>query len=102
MPRYGRWTGSAWTSAPGSSPPPTTRSSQRRRQVIDRPRTACSTPCATWEPDMLKTTLAGLRAHKLRLVATGLAIVLGVGFVAGTLIFGDTVKAAMFDQFARA
>lgn len=50
---------------------------------------------------MLRTTLAGLRAHKLRLVATALAIVLGVGFVAGTLIFGDTAKAALFDQFAR-
>src|SRR4051794_24684435 len=51
---------------------------------------------------MLRTTLAGLRAHKLRLGATALAIVLGVGFVAGTLIFGDTAKAAMFDEFARA
>jgi putative ABC transport system permease protein len=51
---------------------------------------------------MLRVTLAGLRAHKLRLVATALAIVLGVGFVAGTLIFGDTAKAALFDQFARA
>jgi putative ABC transport system permease protein len=51
---------------------------------------------------MIRTTLAGLRAHKFRLVATALAIVLGVGFVAGTLIFGDTSKAAMFDEFARA
>ena len=50
---------------------------------------------------MFRTTVAGLLAHKLRLVATALAIVLGVGFVAGTLIFGDTAKAAMFDQFAR-
>src|SRR5215469_1857330 len=50
---------------------------------------------------MLRTTLAGLRAHKLRLVATALAIVLGVGFVAGTLVFGDTAKAALYDQFAR-
>ncbi len=50
---------------------------------------------------MLRSTLARLRAHKLRLVATALAIVLGVGFVAGTLIFGDTAKAALFDQFAR-
>ncbi len=50
---------------------------------------------------MLRTTLAGLRAHKLRLVATALAIVLGVGFVAGTLIFGDTAKSALFDEFAR-
>jgi putative ABC transport system permease protein len=51
---------------------------------------------------MLRTTLAGLRAHKLRLVATAVAIVLGVGFVAGTLVFGDTARAALFDQFARA
>ncbi len=51
---------------------------------------------------MLRITLAGLRAHRLRLVATALAIVLGVGFVAGTLIFGDTAKVALFDQFARA
>jgi putative ABC transport system permease protein len=50
---------------------------------------------------MFRTTIAGLRAHKLRLVATALAIVLGVGFVAGTLIFGDTAKAALFDEFAR-
>ncbi|GAA5177676.1 ABC transporter permease [Rugosimonospora acidiphila] len=51
---------------------------------------------------MFKTTVAGLRAHVLRLLATALAIVLGVGFVAGTLIFGDTMKAAVYDEFARA
>lgn len=51
---------------------------------------------------MLTTTLAELRAHVLRLLATATAIVLGIGFVAGTLIFGDTAKAALFDQFARA
>ncbi len=51
---------------------------------------------------MLPTTLAGLRAHTLRLLATALAIVLGVGFIAGTLIFGDTVKGAVYDEFARA
>jgi putative ABC transport system permease protein len=50
---------------------------------------------------MLRTTLARLRAHKLRLVATALAIVLGVGFVAGTLVFSDTVTAALYDQYAR-
>jgi putative ABC transport system permease protein len=50
---------------------------------------------------VLRTTLARLRAHKLRLVATALAIVLGVGFVAGTLIFGDTAKVALYDQFSR-
>ncbi|MFC7547221.1 ABC transporter permease [Plantactinospora sp. GCM10030261] len=51
---------------------------------------------------MLRTTLRTLRAHPFRLVATALAVVLGVGFVAGTLIFGDTVRAATYDQFARA
>lgn len=51
---------------------------------------------------MLKSALAGLRAHVFRLLATTVAIVLGVGFVAGTLVFGDTARAAMYDQFARA
>lgn len=51
---------------------------------------------------MLRTTLAGLRAHTLRLLATALAIVLGVGFIAGTLIFSDTIKGAVYDEFARA
>lgn len=49
---------------------------------------------------MIRVTLAGLRAHKLRLLMTALAIALGVGFVAGTLIFGDTAKAALYDSFA--
>jgi putative ABC transport system permease protein len=51
---------------------------------------------------MLRVTLAGLRGYARRLLATAVAIVLGVGFVAGTLIFGDTAEAALYDQFARA
>ncbi|MEU7873356.1 FtsX-like permease family protein [Dactylosporangium sp. NPDC049140] len=51
---------------------------------------------------MLRTTLAGLRARRWRMVATALAIVLGVGFVAGALVFGDTAKAALYDEYARA
>lgn len=51
---------------------------------------------------MLRTTLAGLRAHPGRLVATVLAVTLGVSFGCGTLIFGDTVKVSFFDEFARA
>jgi putative ABC transport system permease protein len=35
------------------------------------------------------------------MAATALAVVLGVGFVAGTLIFGDTAKAGYDDTFAR-
>jgi putative ABC transport system permease protein len=50
---------------------------------------------------MLRVVLAGLRAHRVRLAMSAMAIVLGVGFVAGTLIFSDTAKAAFFAQFAR-
>ncbi|MER6942665.1 FtsX-like permease family protein [Nonomuraea sp. NPDC000554] len=42
---------------------------------------------------MLKTALAGLRAHTLRLLLTSLAITLGVGFIAGTFVLTDTIKA---------
>ncbi len=41
----------------------------------------------------MKTALAGLRAHKLRLLLTSLAITLGVGFIAGTFVLTDTVDA---------
>ncbi|MET7392545.1 FtsX-like permease family protein [Dactylosporangium sp. NPDC005572] len=51
---------------------------------------------------MLRTTFAGLRAHKLRLLLTAIAIMIGVGFLAGTLVYGDTAKAAFFDDLARA
>ncbi|GAA3580454.1 ABC transporter permease [Nonomuraea rosea] len=42
---------------------------------------------------MLRTALAGLRAHRLRLLLTSLAIMLGVGFIAGTFILNDTIQA---------
>jgi putative ABC transport system permease protein len=42
---------------------------------------------------MWKTTLAGLRAHRVRLLLAALATLIGVAFVAGTLIVGDTLKA---------
>ncbi|GAB3960502.1 ABC transporter permease [Actinoallomurus acanthiterrae] len=48
---------------------------------------------------MLKTTLAGLRSHLLRLMLTALAITLGVGFVAGTFVLTDTMKAGFDRQF---
>lgn len=50
---------------------------------------------------MLRTTLAGARAHARRMLATALAVVLGVGFVAGTMIFGDTARAGFYDEFSR-
>ena len=41
---------------------------------------------------MRKVTLSGLLARKLRLALTALAIVLGVTFVTGTLVLGDTLN----------
>ena len=46
---------------------------------------------------MLKVTLRNLAAHKLRLVLTALSVILGVAFVAGTLIFTDTINKT-FDE----
>ena len=40
---------------------------------------------------MLRSTLKSLAARKLRLVMSAMAIVLGVGFVTGSLIFTDTL-----------
>jgi putative ABC transport system permease protein len=41
---------------------------------------------------MWRVTIKNLLAHKLRLALTALAIVMGVGFVSGTFVLGDTVK----------
>jgi putative ABC transport system permease protein len=49
---------------------------------------------------MLKTTLAGLLAHKARLLMTALAITLGVGFISGTFVLTDTIQAGYDQQFA--
>ena len=43
---------------------------------------------------MLRVTLKGLLAHKLRMALSAFAIVLGVAFVAGTLVFTDTLDRA--------
>jgi putative ABC transport system permease protein len=50
---------------------------------------------------MFRTTLAGLRAHARRMVATALAVIFGVAFVAGTFFFRDTATAGFFDTYAR-
>jgi putative ABC transport system permease protein len=50
---------------------------------------------------MLRMTLSRLRAQSRRMLATGFAVVLGVGFVSGTLIFSDTAKAGYFDTYSR-
>ncbi|MGA5560785.1 ABC transporter permease [Streptomyces platensis] len=43
---------------------------------------------------MLRTALRNVLAHKARLLMTALAVLLGVAFVSGTLVFGDTVAHA--------
>jgi putative ABC transport system permease protein len=45
---------------------------------------------------MFKTAMKSLFAHKVRFLLTAVAIVLGVGLVAGTFIFTDTIN-AQFD-----
>ncbi|RAY15349.1 ABC transporter permease [Actinomadura craniellae] len=49
---------------------------------------------------MLGITLAGLRAHRLRLLLTTVAIMLGVGFIAGTFVLTDTMQAGIDREFA--
>ncbi|MEV5508555.1 ABC transporter permease [Streptomyces orinoci] len=50
---------------------------------------------------MLRTALRNLFAHKARLMMTALAVLLGVAFVAGTLIFSDTVGEATKNASSR-
>lgn len=48
---------------------------------------------------MFRTALQGVLAHKLRLLATALAVTLGVAFMAGTLVLTDTVTRTFDDLF---
>src|SRR5579859_6715322 len=50
---------------------------------------------------MLKTALANLRAHKARMLLSSITVLLGVGFVAGTLVFTDSIRESFFSSFAR-
>ncbi|WP_019877236.1 ABC transporter permease [Sporichthya polymorpha] len=52
---------------------------------------------------MWKASLRNVLAHRLRLLLSGLAVVLGVAFVAGSLIFTSTISAAfdkLFDEIS--
>lgn len=49
---------------------------------------------------MFKTTLRNLFARKLRLLLSALAIVLGVGFVTGTLVLTDTLNSTFNNLFS--
>lgn len=50
---------------------------------------------------MVRVVLAGIRAHKARTILAGLAVMIGTGFLGGTLIYGDTATAAFFADLAR-
>jgi putative ABC transport system permease protein len=49
---------------------------------------------------MIRIVFEGLLARKLRLVATALAVTLGVAFMAGTLVLTDTISRTFNDLFA--
>ncbi len=49
---------------------------------------------------MLRTTFRGLLARKLRLLLSGVAIVLGVAFVSGTFVLTDTLGKVFDELFA--
>src|SRR5512132_3947416 len=51
---------------------------------------------------MVKTALRNLLAHKVRLFTTGLAVMLGVAFIAGTLVLTDTITKTFDDLFTDA
>src|SRR6185312_1089938 len=51
---------------------------------------------------MLRAAWRSFLAHKLRLASTGLAIVLGVGFVCGSLVLTDTINATFRHLFTQA
>jgi putative ABC transport system permease protein len=51
---------------------------------------------------MFKATIKGLLAHKLRLMLTALAVVLGVGFISGTYVLTDSMNTAFDKLFENA
>src|SRR5919199_1539038 len=50
---------------------------------------------------MLKASLRSVLAHKIRLTLSAVAVLLGVAFVAGTLIFTDTLRATFDNLFGQ-
>ena len=44
---------------------------------------------------MVRVALRGVAAHKVRLLATGLAVLLSVAFMGGTRLLGDTIESSL-------
>lgn len=51
---------------------------------------------------MLKLVFRSMASHKRRLIGTSSAIILGVAFLAGTLLLGDTMSASFSSAFSQA
>src|SRR5688572_2500152 len=52
---------------------------------------------------MWKASLRSVVAHRLRLMLSGIAVILGVAFVAGSLVFTNTISTAfdaLFDEIS--
>ncbi len=65
---------------------------EAKRRPMVRSRTVCPSLLV-----MLRVTLRGLLSHKIRFVLTTFAVVVGVGFVVGTLVLTDSVR-SQFNQ----
>ncbi|MEU6308193.1 ABC transporter permease, partial [Streptomyces chartreusis] len=50
----------------------------------------------------VRLSASSLRAHKRRFAGTFLAVFLGVAFLAGTLVMGDTLRASFDTMFGNA
>ena len=48
---------------------------------------------------MIRTAIKGLAANRVRMILTGLSIVLGVAFVAGSFVFTDTINVRFENLF---
>jgi putative ABC transport system permease protein len=51
---------------------------------------------------VIRATLTSLAAHKRRLFSTATAVLLGVAFLSGTLVMGDTMRGGFTDTFTQA
>ena len=49
---------------------------------------------------MCKVTLKGILAHKIRFLLTGVAVILGVAFISGTLVLTATINKTFDGLFA--
>ena len=72
---------------------------RRVGRADDRHRCSTRSGRSAAEP-MFRITLGGLLAHKVRYALTALAVLLGVAFMAGTLVLTDTIGRTFDGLFA--